>query len=68
MSKIAYKVDEAAEQVSVSVDTIRRAIRATKPDAYPPPLAAKNAGTDKKPSYRISHTNLTAWYDSLKDA
>lgn len=68
MTKIAYKIDEAAEQVSVSPDTIRRAIKATKPDAYPPPLKAKNAGSDKKPSYRILHAELMAWADSLADA
>ena len=68
MSKLAYTLTEAAEQVSVSVQTLRRAIAATDPNSYPPPLRAKNAGSEKKPSYRISHTNLTAWYDSLKDA
>ena len=68
MSKIAYTLPEAAEQVSVSVQTLRRAIAATDPNAYPPPLHAKVAGSDKKPSYRISHTQLMAWYDSLKDA
>ena len=68
MSRIAYDLKQAAEQVSVSIDTIRRAIRATDPNAYPPPLRAKRTGSEKKPSYRVSHTNLMAWYDSLKDA
>lgn len=66
--KIAYKLDEAAEQVGVSVDTIRRAIRATKPGVYPPPLRAKNFGTEKKPSYRVLHDVLMAWAASMKDA
>lgn len=66
--KLLYTLAEAAEQVSVSVKTLRRAIAATDPNAYPPPLAAKNAGSDKKPSYRVHHTALEAWADSLKDA
>jgi hypothetical protein len=68
MSKIAYTLPEAAKQVSVSVDTLRRAIRATDPAAYPPPLKAKNAGSLKKPSYRIAHAELMAWLESLADA
>jgi hypothetical protein len=68
MSRLLYRLDEAAEQVSVSVQTLRRAINATDPDAYPPPLKAKNAGSDRKPSYRIPHDALVAWAESLKDA
>lgn len=68
MSKVAYTIPEAAEQVSVSIDTLRRAIRATDPATYPPPLKAKRTGSLKKPSYRISHTELMAWFNSLADA
>lgn len=69
MTRIAYDIKQAAEQVSVSVDTIRRAIRATDPNAYPPPLPAKRMGSsDRKPSYRISHPALMAWFNSLPDA
>lgn len=68
MSKILYTTQEAAEQVSVGHATIMRAIKATDPNAYPPPLKAKNAGSDKKRSYRIEHAALLAWADSLKDA
>lgn len=66
--KLLYTLAEAAEQVSVSQKTLRRAIAATDPNSYPPPLAAKNAGSDRKPSYRISHTALEAWANSLQDA
>ena len=66
--KIAYKLAEAADMVGVSEDTIRRAIRATKPGVYPPPLRAKNFGTDKKPSYRILHDVLMDWASAMKDA
>lgn len=65
--KLLYTLAEAAEQVSVSQKTLSRAIKATDPNAYPPPLRAKNAGSDKKPSYRIPHDDLVAWADSLKD-
>ena len=68
MTRLLYTLSEAAEQVSVSVPTLRRAIAATNPDAYPPPLRAKNAGSPKKPSYRIFHDELMAWAKSLKDA
>ena len=66
--KIAYTLVEAAAAVSVSVDTLRKAIHATDAAAYPPPLKAKVAGSDKKPSYRITHAALVAWADSLADA
>jgi hypothetical protein len=68
MSKLLYTLAEAAEQVSVSVKTLRRAIAATDPNTYPPPLSAKNAGSEKKPSYRIHRDSLEAWANSLKDA
>jgi DNA-binding MurR/RpiR family transcriptional regulator len=68
MTKILYTIPQAAEQVGVSPATISRAIKATDPNAYPPPLQAKNAGSDKKKSYRIEHRALEAWADSLKDA
>lgn len=68
MSQIAYKLAEAAEQVSVSVATIRRAIHATgKETTGPRPLAAKNLGTDKKPDYRIAHDELVRWFGSHGD-
>ena len=67
-SKLLYTIPEAAEQVSVSVATIRRAIKATDPGAFPPPLRAKNIGSDERPNYRIQHSVLEVWGDSLKDA
>lgn len=67
--KALMKLAEAAEQASVSIDTIRRAIRATDPNAYPPPLKAKRTGSsEKKPEYRIQASALEAWIDSLPDA
>lgn len=70
MSKIAYTIDEAAEEASVSTSTIRRAINATDPTAFPPPLRAKRTGGKdaKKFEYRILHTALEAWVHSWRDA
>jgi len=68
MSKLLYTLAEAAEQVSVSEKTLRRAIQATDPTAFPPPLLAKRMGTPKKPAYRVLHADLMAWAQSLPDA
>lgn len=69
MTRIAYKIPAAAEQVSVSEATIRRAIHATDPAAYPPPLKAKRAGEDgKRAEYRVLHSDLVEWAESLEDA
>lgn len=68
MTKLLYTLPEAAEQVSVSEKTLRRAIAATDPNAFPPPLNAKRIGGEKRPSYRITHEALVAWADSLADA
>ena len=59
--RIAYKVEDAAEQVSQSVSTIRKAIKTTDPAAHPPPLPATFDG--KK--YLVLHTDLEAWVTRL---
>lgn len=65
MTALAYTVATAAEAVSLSQDTIRRAIRKTKDDGeFPPPLPAKRITA----GYRIKATDLTKWLDSLPDA
>lgn len=55
--KAAYTVDGAAEQYSVSPDTIRKAIHAGE-------LAAKKLGT----KYSIPAESLAKWHTSLPDA
>ena len=67
-TKLAYTLDEAAAATSFSKDTIRRAIKTTKAGAFPPPLRAKRGGSEKKPSYRILHSDLLAWLESMGDA
>lgn len=68
MSRIAYDLDSAAEQVSESTKTLRRAIQSTDPSSYPPPLKAKRKGTAKNAAYAILHADLMAWAESLPDA
>lgn len=56
----AYTIAEAAELKGVSLDTIRRAIKATEGAT----LAAKKLGR----GYRIGAGALEAWWDGLEDA
>lgn len=67
-ARILYDLEAAAEQVSESVKTLRRAVQATDPTAYPPPLRAKRKGKAKNAAYAITHDALVEWADSLPDA
>jgi hypothetical protein len=62
--KLAYRLEEAADVVPYSVQTLRRAIQATDPRAFPPPLKAKR---DSR-GYLILAGDLDAWLASLPDA
>lgn len=65
MTRLAYTLPAAAEQVSVSVPYLRLAIHATGQEGSgPPPLRAKKVGR----GYRILHADLEAWAASLNDA
>jgi len=55
---------EAAAQTGLSIDTMRRAIKATDVNAFPPPLRAKFVGG----AYRIKSSVLDDWIDALPDA
>lgn len=68
MNRIAYDLDTAAEQVSQSAKTLRRAIASTDPAAFPPPLRAKRQGDKPNSAYLILHADLMAWAESLRDA
>lgn len=68
--KIMVKVTEAAEMVSQSEATIKRAINTTGVDAdgkptFPPPLKAKR---NSKGVLFIKVTELEAWADRFDDA
>lgn len=60
----AYSLQEAAELKSVSVDTLRRAIRSQGGDDAPVPLRAKKIGK----GYRIAASALEEWFEGLAEA
>ena len=63
-ARLLLSLAEAAESVGMSVDTIRRAIKATDPTKFPHPLPAKRAGN----AHRIRAVDLAAWVDQLPDS
>ena len=65
---LAYTIDQAATAVGVSRQTIQRAIQATDPRSFPPPLRAKRAGTSSKARYLIPADALADWVNSLPEA
>lgn len=70
-AKTALTVHDAAELTPWSVDTIRRAVRATSAvdkngmPTFPPPLKAKRG---PRGQVVILRRDLDAWLDSLPDA
>lgn len=66
--KLLYTLAEAAEVAGVSVTTLRRAINATDPRSFPPPLVAKRVGLGEKAHRRILATELERWVKALPDA
>lgn len=58
---IAYNLQRASELTGLSVDFLRRAIKATDPDLH---LPARMAGT----KYLIRKDDLEAWIDRLPEA
>lgn len=65
---VALPLAEAAAAVGQSVNTLRKAIHTTDPNAFPPPLRAKRAGTSHKASYLVLVSELERWVNSLPDA
>lgn len=65
MTRVLLTVAEAAEVSNTSADTLRKAIRATEPNAFPPPLRAKRGA---KGRYLILPADLQEWAESLEDA
>lgn len=68
MTQLAYSITQAAATAGQSVDTIKRALRATDPRTFPPPLRAKRAGTAANSKHLILATDLQRWLDSFPDA
>lgn len=63
--KAAMSLAEAAAETPFSIDTLRRALRATDPRTFPPPLRAKR---DSKGRHVVLAGELQRWLDSLEDA
>ena len=64
-AKVLLTVAEAATTVPWGEDIIRKAIRATDPKKFPPPLKAKKG---PRGQYVIRPADLDAWADSLPAA
>lgn len=58
----------ACEYTGQSIDTIRRATRATDPNAFPPPLRGKRQGAAANAAVYYSTDELDRWVDSFPDA
>lgn len=65
---IVLPLKDAAEAVGLSADTLRKAIKATDPNAFPPPLRAKKAGHHEKAGYYIAADDLREWFARWPDA
>lgn len=63
--KALMNLKEAAAETPFEEKTLRKAVRATDPTVFPPPLRAK-AGP--RGQYLITDRALREWIDSLGDA
>jgi len=68
VGKRALTLREAAENYSVSVDTLRKAIKATDPNAYPPPLTARRHGTASNSKTTVLVSEMDRWHESITQA
>lgn len=65
---VAVDLAGAARLTGVSVSQLRRAIKATDPTAFPPPLRAKRAGSGPSAKHLIRVVDLEAWISLFPDA
>lgn len=68
VTTVALPLAEAAAAVGLSVDTLKRAIHATDPTGFPPPLRAKRAGNASNAGYLVLVSELERWVNSFPDA
>lgn len=68
MTKLAYSIPDAAAECSVSEAVVRRALKATDPQGFPPPLRAKRVGNGKSAKHLIGDVELRRWFSSFPDA
>lgn len=66
--RIAYTIKEAAEATGVSVDQIRKALRTTKADEFPPPLSAVRNGKASNAPHLILADELRDWLTRFPEA
>jgi predicted DNA-binding transcriptional regulator AlpA len=63
-----FRIAGAVEYTGQSESTIRRAVHATDPTAFPPPLKAKKQGTHPKAPLQFLRRELDAWLEQFPDA
>jgi hypothetical protein len=59
---------DAVAYTRQSESTIKRALKATDPASFPPPLRAKKKGTHPKAPLQFFRTELDAWLQKFPDA
>ena len=66
VAPVVFSAAQAAVALGVSRDTVLAALRATDPDAYPPPMSyAGRKGEGKRARFAIRQSDLDAWVESL---
>lgn len=68
VAPLAVGIADAAAMTGVSQNTIRRAVKATDPAAFPPPLRARKVGSGPSAKHLIRVVDLEAWVDAFPDA
>jgi hypothetical protein len=64
-AQILYDLPAAAEATCMGISTLRRALNATDPTKFPPPLSAVRDGKGRK---LITRAELERWAQSLPPA
>ena len=68
MNTVAVDLAKAAAMTGVSQNTIRRAVKATDPNSFPPPLRARKVGNGPSAKLIFTTGDLAAWVESFPDA
>ena len=68
MNTVAVDLAKAAAMTGVSQNTIRRAVKATDPNSFPPPLRARKVGNGPSAKLLFTTGDLAAWVESFPDA
>ena len=68
VATLAVGIADAAAMTGVSQNTIRRAVKATDPNSFPPPLRARKVGNGPSAKLIFTTGDLAAWVESFPDA